>query len=113
MTTNALIVACQNGHTKLGKLYIQQGADIDQIDKWGWTPLMLSVIRKHPKTASMLVGSGYDLDIVNTTGETALMLCVKHRQTNSLRQCLPRVQISMSSAFGARVHSQAVKQGQA
>ena len=50
-----LHVACQNGHTKIAKLLLDRGADIDHKNAEGSTPLNLSIRVRHMDTVKLLL----------------------------------------------------------
>ncbi|TYZ64881.1 hypothetical protein PybrP1_001104 [[Pythium] brassicae (nom. inval.)] len=53
------------------------GADLNVQDRWGTTPLMLTVVGESRAAAATLVELGADVNARNVFGQTALMLCVE------------------------------------
>lgn len=56
--TTALIEASQVGHLEMVKLLIQEGADINAVDKYEFSALMLAVVRGHIHIVRELLSQG-------------------------------------------------------
>jgi hypothetical protein len=54
------------------KRAVQMGADIEEIDDYGFSPLIEAVIANKPDIASLLLGYGADVNGRDATGRTAL-----------------------------------------
>ena len=79
----ALIEAVLNGCTKIAIVLIKAGANVNAVDKFGHTALMLAVRERNLKVAEVLnivdilIKAGADLNIVDKNGETALILAIR------------------------------------
>ncbi len=52
---------------------IEHGADINAVDKDGWSPLKKAAWRGHTEIVKLLIEAGADVDVVDNGGWTALM----------------------------------------
>ena len=76
---------------------IGQDGDYKKIDSWGYSGLMLAIIRGDQKTAQMLIERGANVNwAVPDTGDTALHIAVRSRN--------PEMFIKMLLAAGAKVN---------
>ena len=50
-----LHIACQNGHTKVVKILLARGADVDHRNAQGCTPLNLAVRKGHKEAVELLL----------------------------------------------------------
>ncbi|XP_063312290.1 protein phosphatase 1 regulatory subunit 27 [Pelobates fuscus] len=66
----ALHEAVLSGNLECVKLLIKYGADIEQRDENGWTPLHMACSDGHPHIARYLLALGARQDVVNSEGET-------------------------------------------
>ncbi|KAM8945676.1 protein phosphatase 1 regulatory subunit 27 [Pelodytes ibericus] len=66
----ALHEAVLSGNLDCVKLLIKYGADIEQRDENGWTPLHMACSDGHPHIARYLLSLGACQDVVNSEGET-------------------------------------------
>ncbi|XP_063817274.1 protein phosphatase 1 regulatory subunit 27 [Pseudophryne corroboree] len=65
----ALHEAVLSGNLECVKLLVKYGADIEQRDENGWTPLHMACSDAHPHIARYLLSLGAQKDVVNTDGE--------------------------------------------
>ncbi|MCL2311196.1 MAG: ankyrin repeat domain-containing protein [Firmicutes bacterium] len=68
-------LAVTNGHTKIVKILLDNGAEVDAPDpkdKGKYTPLMLSIIEYNFEMIELLLSKGAKLDKTNNNGRTAL-----------------------------------------
>ncbi|KAL1511478.1 hypothetical protein AB1Y20_006276 [Prymnesium parvum] len=79
-----LCSAASAGHTSLAASLIQYGADVNQVDEHGRTPVMLAVLGGHVETTVRLALAGADLSRRDQHGRTALELAVaaSNRETS-------------------------------
>ena len=74
----ALHVAFDRGFTsgarEVADLLLSRGADIDQADASGWTPLHHAAWRAEPAVVGFLLEHGARIDLVDRKGKTALDL---------------------------------------
>jgi ankyrin repeat protein len=69
-----LLVAASAGRSKLIRLLLDRGADIEASTFEGATPLMLASLANDPDSIRMLLESGANVNAAASKGETALML---------------------------------------
>ena len=69
-----LFEAIEGGNETIAKLilYWHWGADINKVDKHGWTPLTHAVLKGHVEIVKLLLDSGADINKTNEYGETPL-----------------------------------------
>lgn len=65
--------ACKNDDLIQINHYKKNIVSIDDNNKYGWTPLMVSVYNNSIKTTKQLIGWGADISAVNHNGTTVLM----------------------------------------
>ncbi|XP_073537331.1 protein phosphatase 1 regulatory subunit 27 [Phyllobates terribilis] len=65
----ALHEAVLSGNLECVKLLVKYGADIEQRDENGWTPLHMACSDAHPHIARYLLSLGAEKDVVNSEGE--------------------------------------------
>ena len=70
----ALNIACELGHEDITQLLLKSGADVNQADMSGFTPLMHAVRNKRTACARVLLASSaIDLTMADENGWTGLM----------------------------------------
>tara|TARA_B110000046_G_C12634063_1_gene249919 strand:+ start:104 stop:511 length:408 start_codon:yes stop_codon:yes gene_type:complete len=74
----ALMFACRRGHDSVARVMIEEGANIDQTDKDGFTALMLACKNGHDNVALRLIEAKAKLDKVGPQEYTALMFACSH-----------------------------------
>lgn len=67
-----IFTAALFGDLKAMKYYISSGADLDQKDQYGSTPLIIAAIFGKTEVAKALIDAGADPDLQNGDGSTAL-----------------------------------------
>ena len=60
----ALHVAAKNGHVDVAKVLIQNGADVNAVEKDKWTALHLAARNGHVDVAKVLIQNGADVNAV-------------------------------------------------
>ena len=78
MTGSALFVAVSKGYNDIAEVLLERGADIDEIDNYGRTPLMIAVIYNQKNTAKLLLNYKPDLSLKNQA-ENALHYAIEHK----------------------------------
>ncbi len=72
--TTLLHLAAEEGHLKIAKLLIENGADVNAKHSLGGTPLHLAASRDHLKIAKLLIENGADVNAKDSLGGTPLHL---------------------------------------
>ena len=70
----ALIVASQAGDSNIVQTLLDDKANPDVQDDYGWTPLMKSALNGHADVATLLIKKGAHVNLAGKQGETALYL---------------------------------------
>lgn len=73
---------------KLINNFLEQGADINAQNIFGFTPLMLATILGNDSLVKKLIDKGADIDILNTHDETAAHLAYQESQFNILKMLI-------------------------
>jgi ankyrin repeat protein len=79
---NDLELVAFNGDVDELAQMIAEGADINALNKYGMTPLMIAVTRGHSPLTKWLIEHGADLDHTAKYAMSALMLAVVYGHTN-------------------------------
>jgi len=75
--SSLLHIAIRFGQMEIFQLLLDKEANIDFVDKVGWTPLMESVVDDKPEFGKILVEKGANRDFANHRGATAMALAQK------------------------------------
>jgi ankyrin repeat protein len=75
--SSLLHIAIRYGQMEVFNLIVEKGANLDFVDKVGWTPLMESVVDDKPEFGKALVEKGARKDFINMRGATAKALAQK------------------------------------
>ena len=67
-----LQIASVNGHASVARVLIEFGANVNQANSSGQTPLILAAVGGHAELARVLLEAGADLGVANPHGQTAL-----------------------------------------
>lgn len=68
--------------------YVAQGESLDDIDEYGFSPLIETVITKQPHLAAQLLKMGVNVNLQDVTGRTALLWAVDKGEVNFSRLLL-------------------------
>jgi ankyrin repeat protein len=74
-----LLYAARDGRTESAKILLAAGADLNQTDPNGITPLLMSITNNHVETAKFLIEKGSDIHVVDWYGRTPLWAAVEAR----------------------------------
>ena len=77
--------ACRAGDTERVKKLLDEGAPLDEKDKYGDTALMDAILNGHTEVVRLLLDKGALLDEKDKYGDTALMLASKHGHTEVVK----------------------------
>lgn len=64
--------AAHEGHTDVVTALIRHKADVNAVEKDGWSPLMLAARQGHHEIVQLLVGNGAEINLKDQKGATAL-----------------------------------------
>lgn len=78
---NEFIEAAGSGDTAKVKGFIENGANLDMIDDYGYSPLMIAVSYGHLECARMLLEAGADPNLANSVGDTPLYYAAQNGYT--------------------------------
>lgn len=67
---------CEEGKLQEAKDALNDGADVDAANKYGWTPLCRAAEGGHKEMVGMLIAGGADVDAVGKGGWTPLYIAV-------------------------------------
>jgi len=81
--------AAGNGYTKIAKLLISRGANVNTKNNKGNTPLHRAAVRgyaEYTETAKLLIENGADMNAKNKEGKTPLKISIEkgHKETADL-----------------------------
>ena len=66
-----LHMACSGGHTNAARALVACGADLNAVNKMGWTPLHVALTKRHTKLSDALVQMGADANRESSAGIAA------------------------------------------
>jgi hypothetical protein len=69
-------------------LYVREGESLDDIDEYGFTPLIETAITRRPNIAELLIARGVDVNKPDVTGRTALHWAVDNNDLELTRLLL-------------------------
>jgi ankyrin repeat protein len=76
-----LSLAVTNGHFPLTYWLVSRGAEVNCIDIFGNTPVMIAACRRDAKTVEMLIGTGADPSLQNVDGMSAFDFARKNQDS--------------------------------
>ncbi|MFC1794190.1 ankyrin repeat domain-containing protein [Planctomycetota bacterium] len=86
--TKSLFEAIKKGDVDQVKLLISKGADINEKDKKGWTPLHSAAWYSHKNIAELLIAEGANIDETDVSGQTPLYPAVRSSESNYVAELL-------------------------
>lgn len=75
--TTALLEATAQGNVEVMSFLINEGADVNAVDKDGWTALMGATVQGHLDSLKLLLEHGASVNAKNNSGETALVMATR------------------------------------
>ncbi|KAL3459648.1 ankyrin repeat-containing domain protein [Aspergillus heterothallicus] len=69
--------AAKNGHTRVVRFLLENGADIESVDSWGNRPLFCAIRSQSHQTVRMLLEHGADITSVNGKNESPLLYAAR------------------------------------
>ena len=76
---NELRIACENGNIDVIQRFINDGFDINQeLDEYGWTPLIFASDNGHKEIVEMLMRAGADIEKADKYGWTPLIVAINN-----------------------------------
>lgn len=82
------VAALRRREADMAQLLITAGADLDQQDRTGWTPLCAAIFWDTIAIVEILIASGADLENRDSDGMTPLLLAVYHNRAECVGQLL-------------------------
>ncbi len=93
----SLIQAIASGEVKKALELLRSDVDINQVDKYGNTPLMAAACKGYMQLIKLLIKKGAHLEAADNRGATALMYAVSYENKEAVKELL---------AHGANVRAQ-------
>ena len=81
----SLLASSQHGDLEEVKKCVEEGADMDSSDIYGWTALMCAACSGHRKIVSFLIESGANVKLKNNQSKTALDLAKVSRHDKTVK----------------------------
>ncbi len=75
----ALVYAARAGHIEAARVLLEAGADVNQVSRYGWSPLLAATQNRNYQLAKFLIENGADVNIANKGGWTPLYLATDNR----------------------------------
>ena len=63
--------------SKIARLLVQNGADVNALNNWGFTPLFHAAYGKHPEITRLFMANEADVNVQSVDGKTPLHLAVQ------------------------------------
>jgi ankyrin repeat protein len=101
LNPKALIYCCASGYFEVVKLFVENGADLNTVNIYGWwnckteTALMEAAFNGHFKIVKFLVEKSADPNAINKHGNTALMMASKEANFEIVKFLVEIVLIQM------------------
>lgn len=75
----ALVYAARAGSIDAARVLLEAGADVNQVTRYGWSPLLAATQNRNYQMGKFLIGQGADVNLANKGGWTALYLATDNR----------------------------------
>jgi len=84
-TINTVLrIAAKLGNLEIPKLAIEHGAELDESNQHGGTPLVLAITERRKEIIQLLLSKGVDVNLCNGIGLTPLLIAAAHRNEKKL-----------------------------
>ncbi len=74
-----LVYAARAGHIEAARVLLEAGADVNQVTRYGWSPLLAATQNRNYQMGKFLIEHGADVNIANKGGWTPLYLATDNR----------------------------------
>lgn len=75
----SLVYAARSGAIDAAQVLLDAGADVNQVTRYGWTPLLAATQNRNYQMAQFLIDNGADVNYANKGGWTPLYLATDNR----------------------------------
>jgi ankyrin repeat protein len=75
----ALVYAARSGAIDAARVLLEAGADVNQLTRYGWSPLLAATQNRNYQMGQFLIENGADVNIANKGGWTPLYLATDNR----------------------------------
>lgn len=75
----ALVYAARTGSIDAARVLLEAGADVNQVTRYGWSPLLAATQNRNYRMGKFLIEHGADVNIANKGGWTNLYLATDNR----------------------------------
>ncbi|HEX6996355.1 MAG TPA: ankyrin repeat domain-containing protein [Gammaproteobacteria bacterium] len=75
----ALVYAARAGHLDAARALLEAGADVNQVTRYGWSPLLAATQNRNYQLGKFLIENGADVNLANKGGWTPLYLATDNR----------------------------------
>ncbi|XP_047043694.1 serine/threonine-protein phosphatase 6 regulatory ankyrin repeat subunit B-like [Lolium rigidum] len=108
-------ITCKDGHVDIVSYLLDHGANPDNVDKTGFTPLHEAAKKGHCEVVELLLSRGAYVDPFSTDNGTPLHVAAKHKQDSVMKILLDhhadcnKILGSFCSPLMLAIHSRSVK----
>lgn len=74
-----LVYAARAGHLDAARALLEAGADVNQVTRYGWSPLLAATQNRNYQLGKFLIENGADVNLANKGGWTPLYLATDNR----------------------------------
>jgi uncharacterized protein len=75
----ALVYAARTGAIETARVLLEAGADVNQVTRYGWSPLLAATQNRNYQMGKFLIEQGADVNLANKGGWTPLYLATDNR----------------------------------
>jgi ankyrin repeat protein len=75
----SLVYAARSGSIDAARMLLEGGADVNQLTRYGWSPLLAATQNQNYQMAKFLIENGADVNLANKGGWTPLYLATDNR----------------------------------